>query len=146
MNVPKCVTVALVVIVSIGSVSAQSAPVGGCKSMTGHEASHDMRWMGSGILLAPRRAIKLSNLKWELPVLAATVVMVNVADTPASRQINNVHAENVANTFSNIGLYSELAVRRSLRGRLRRASRQHPHCRPGSPRGGWFGRGDRQRF
>lgn len=81
-----------------------------CKSTTGHEVSHDMRWMGSGILLGPRRAVKLSNIKWELPVVAATAFMVNVADTPASRQIDDVHVENAANTFSNIGLYSELGL------------------------------------
>ena len=92
------------------SSGAQNLPSDDCKSMTGHEASHDMRWMGSGVILAPRRAVKLSNLKWELPVLAATFVMVNFGDTPASRQINNLHMENVANTFSNVGLYSELGL------------------------------------
>ena len=103
---------ALVVLLSFGLLGSSPAQTlyHDCKSTTEHEASHDMRWMGSGILLAPRRAVKLSNLKWELPVLAATAVMVNVADTPASRQIDNVHVEHAANTFSNIGLYSELGL------------------------------------
>ena len=104
------VALLLLLTLGLGSASAQTNPVGGCSSMTGHQASHDMRWMGSGVLLSPRRAFKLSNLKWELPVLAGAFVTVNYVDTPASRQINNVHMENVANTFSNIGLYSELGL------------------------------------
>lgn len=103
---------AIVLVLSFGLLGSSSAQTlyRDCKSTTGHQVSHDMRWMGSGILLAPRRAVKLSNIKWELPVLAATAVMVNVIDTPASRQIDNVHVENIANTFSNIGLYSELGL------------------------------------
>ncbi len=102
----------LVLVLSFGLVGSASSQnlYHDCKSTTGHEVSHDMRWMGSGILLSPRRAVKLSNLKWELPALAGTAVMVNVVDTPASRRINNLHMENVANTFSNVGLYSELGL------------------------------------
>lgn len=103
---------ALVLVLSFGLLGSSSAQTlyHDCKSTTGHEISHDMRWMGSGILMSPRYAIKRSNLKWEIPALAGVVVMVNVVDTPASRRINNVHMENVANTFSNIGLYSELGM------------------------------------
>ncbi len=102
----KRAALALVLSLGVGSATAQMD----CKSATGHELSHDMRWMGSGVLLSPRRAVKLSNLKWELPALAGTAVMVNVVDTPASRQINDTHMEHVANTFSNVGLYSELGL------------------------------------
>ncbi len=94
-------------IASVGIVSAQKVYDGGCKRGTTHQFSGDMQWMASGVVLAPRRLIKPSNLKWEIPVLAATAVMVNVADTPASRQINNLRLERDANTFSNIGVASE---------------------------------------
>jgi hypothetical protein len=94
----------------ISSGAAQSTYDGTCKGDTEHQLSHDMRWMGSGVILAPRRAIKLSNLRWEIPVLAATVLLVNYGDTPSSRAIDNTHVENAANTFSNIGQYSELGL------------------------------------
>ena len=98
----------------LGLITSVQAQTDGCKSATGHQASHDMRWMGSGVLLAPRRAVKLSNIKWELPVLAATVLMVNYGDTPASRRIDNVHVENAANRFSNIGEYTEWGLAGAL--------------------------------
>jgi hypothetical protein len=113
MGVPvfrRALFVLLLIVGLIGSGNAQSTYDGDCKSDSEHQLSHDMRWMGSGVILAPRRAIKLSNLKWEIPVVAATSLLVNYGDTPASRAIDNTHAENAANTFSNIGEYSELGL------------------------------------
>ena len=106
--------IVLPVALVLALITSGQAQTDGCKSATGHQASHDMRWMGSGVLLAPRRAVKLSNIKWELPVLAATVLMVNYGDTPASRQIDNIHVENAANRFSNIGEYSEWGLAGAL--------------------------------
>lgn len=94
----------------VGSGVAQSTYDGSCKGDTAHQLSHDMRWMGSGVILSPRRAIKLSNLKWEIPVVAATALLVNYGDTPASRAIDNTHVEHAANTFSDIGQFSELGL------------------------------------
>ena len=101
----KIVSLLVVLCCLIASGVAQTS--GGCVSATEHQVSHDMRWMGRGILLAPKHAIKPSNLKWEIPVVVGTALMVNVGDNPSSRRINNTHEENVANTFGNIGLYSE---------------------------------------
>ncbi len=110
----KLLSILVTLFVLAGVAAPQTGSDGGCKSATGHQVSHDMRWMGSGILLAPKRAIKPSNLKWEIPVVAATAVMVNVGDNPTSTRINNTHEENVANTFGNIGLYSEWGLAGAL--------------------------------
>ena len=108
--------IALILLLIPGVSSGQAAPSTGCAAATGHQLSHEMRWMGSGILLSPRRAAKVSNLKWEIPAVAGIAVMVNFVDTPASRKIDNIHLENAANTFSNIGEYSELGLAAALYG------------------------------
>jgi PAP2 superfamily len=99
---------ALVLVLTLGlmgSGEAQTSSDANCTSATGQQLSHDMRWMGRGILLAPKHAIQPGNLKWEIPVVAATALMINYGDTPASRQIQNIHVENAANRFSDIGQY-----------------------------------------
>lgn len=100
--------------VLVGSSAAQLPADMGCKAATGHQLSHDMRWMGKGIVLAPKHAIKPSNLLWELPVVAGTALMVNYGDNPTSRTINNTHEETAANRFGNIGLYSEWGLAGAL--------------------------------
>jgi hypothetical protein len=86
----------------------------GCKAATGHQLSHDMRWMGRGIVLAPKHALKPGNLMWEIPVVAGTAFMVNVGDNPTSRTISSTQEQKVANRFGDIGLYSEWGLAGAL--------------------------------
>ena len=110
----KLASLLVFVFVLVGSAVAQTGGDSGCKSVSGHQLSHDMRWMGKGIVLAPKHAIKPSNLKWEIPVVAATAFMVNVGDNPTSRTINDTHEEQVSNRFGDVGLYSEWGLAGAL--------------------------------
>jgi membrane-associated phospholipid phosphatase len=96
----------LALVLTLATLGQAQQPPDNCKAATVREFSHDMRRMGSGVLLAPKHAIQPGNLKWEIPAVAATVLMVNYGDTPASRQIQNTHVENAANRFSNVGLWT----------------------------------------
>lgn len=59
---------------------------------------------------APRNAIRPGNLKWELPIAAATGVLIAEGDQPAADRIQGASIQNLSRRWSNIGLYSELAV------------------------------------
>jgi membrane-associated phospholipid phosphatase len=78
-----------------------------CLSNTNHELRQDGSWLWRGIVEAPRNVIRPRNLKWELPIVAATGVLIATGDTPASRLIQNPSLQRQANRWSNIGLWTE---------------------------------------
>jgi hypothetical protein len=86
-------------------VSAASAQ---CLGKTGGQLRHDGRWMWRGIMEAPANAVRPRNLKWELPIVAATGVLIATGDTPASRLIQSPSLQRQAGRWSNIGLAVEL--------------------------------------
>jgi hypothetical protein len=58
----------------------------------------------------PRNAIRPHNLKWELPIAAATGLLIAEGDQPAADRIQGKPIQTLARRWSNIGLYSELAI------------------------------------
>jgi len=63
---------------------------------------------GHGLKSVPRSAVRPSNLKWELPILAATGVLIAKVDRPADNRIQSMSLQQTAGRWSNIGLGIEL--------------------------------------
>jgi len=82
-----------------------------CLSNTSTELRRDGRTLWTGVLEAPRNAIRPRNLKWELPIAAATGVLIATGDAPASRVISSHSTlQRQADRFSTVGLAIELAA------------------------------------
>jgi membrane-associated phospholipid phosphatase len=52
--------------------------------------------------------VRVSNLKWELPILAATGILIAEADRPADNRIQSKSLQQVAGRWSNVGIGLEL--------------------------------------
>ncbi len=63
---------------------------------------------GHGLKAAPRSAVRPRNLKWELPILAATGVLIAKVDRPADNRIQSMSLQQTAGRWSNIGLGLEI--------------------------------------
>jgi len=63
---------------------------------------------GHGLKAVPRDAVRPSNLKWELPIFAATGVMIAKVDRPADNRIQSKSLQQTAGQWSNVGLGLEL--------------------------------------
>ncbi len=63
---------------------------------------------GHGLKAVPRGAVRPSTLKWELPILAATGVMIARVDRPADNRIQSRSLQQIAGQWSNVGLGLEL--------------------------------------
>ena len=63
---------------------------------------------GRGLKAVPRSVVRPSNLKWELPILAATGVMIAKVDRPAANRIQSKSLQQTAGRWSNVGLGLEL--------------------------------------
>jgi len=74
----------------------------------GHESWNEARQFGSGLKAAPRGMIRPRNLAWELPILAATGVMIAKVDRPADNRIQSISLQQTAGLWSNVGLGIEL--------------------------------------
>jgi|GEM_PF-727709 len=61
-----------------------------------------------GLKAVPRSAVRPSNLEWELPILAATGVMIARVDQPADNRIQSKSLQQTAGQWSNVGLGLEL--------------------------------------
>ncbi len=86
-----------------------AATDGGCSI---HEFGRDT-WteasqFGHGLKAVPRSAVRPSNLKWELPILAATGVLIAKVDRPADNRIQSMSLQQTAGRWSNIGLGLEI--------------------------------------
>ena len=73
-----------------------------------HETWSETTQFGHGLKAAPRAAIRPRNLLWELPVLAATGVMIAKVDRPADNRIQSRSLQQTARLWSNVGLGMEL--------------------------------------
>jgi hypothetical protein len=105
----------LAVLISLSLfVTAQAqehAPADGCGlSRTAHEALSHGEYFVHGVGMAPRNAVRPDNLKWELPIGAATGLLIAEADQPAANRIRSVDFQNLAGRWSNIGLITEIAA------------------------------------
>jgi membrane-associated phospholipid phosphatase len=75
---------------------------GPCVSATAHDFGRDMEQVGSGLKAAPRNAVRLNNLAWELPIAAATGVLISSVDTPAARRVRSQEVAQRTNDASNV--------------------------------------------
>lgn len=63
-----------------------------------------------GLEHIPRNAIRPENLKWELPIVSATGLLIAEADQPAAKRIQSQSLQHLAREWSNIGLASEFGT------------------------------------
>lgn len=73
-----------------------------------HETWSEAVQFGDGVKAAPRGAIRPGNLKWELPIAAATGVLIAEVDRPAANRIQSKSLQQTAATWSNVGLGLEI--------------------------------------
>lgn len=71
---------------------------------------HTASTLGHGLIAAPRNAIRPANLAWELPIAAATGLLVAEADTSINNRIQSPSFVNDSTRGSNIGLGIELGA------------------------------------
>ncbi len=63
---------------------------------------------GHGLKTVPHSAVRPRNLQWELPILAATGVLIAKVDRPADNRIQSLSLQQTAGRWSNIGLGLEI--------------------------------------
>ncbi|HZR58806.1 MAG TPA: phosphatase PAP2 family protein [Terriglobales bacterium] len=86
----------------------QTPEPSGCGGIIGRLPG-DAASFGHGMLMAPRNAIRPANLKWELPIIAATGVLIGTGiDTHVANHIHSASLVNNSARASNIGLGLEL--------------------------------------
>jgi len=86
------------------------APVaGGCKQVAG-QLPQAASTFGRGLAMAPRDAVRPSNLKWELPIAAATGLLIVSVDNHLNNHIRSASFAQDAARGSNVGLGIELGA------------------------------------
>ncbi len=73
-----------------------------------HETRTEASEFGHGLKAVPRSVVRPGNLKWELPILAATGVLIAKADRPAANRIQSRSLQQIAGRWSNVGLGLEI--------------------------------------
>ena len=90
--------------------SAQTLSEGPCgPSQFTHDTLSEAGSLGHGLTQVPKAMIRPKNLAWELPVAAATGLLITKVDQPADRRINSPSLERTAGRWSNIGWGMEFA-------------------------------------
>jgi membrane-associated phospholipid phosphatase len=92
------------------AVRAQTAVAPCSFSSATHDLGHDAKSLARGIVHAPRNALRKENLAWELPIGAATGIMIAKVDRPAADRIQSKSLQDVSGTWSNVGLGMELGA------------------------------------
>lgn len=87
---------------------AQSNGSGCGVSETAGQVFGHGRQLLMGIQNAPRNAIRKENLKWELPLAAATGLLIASGDQPAADRVQSTSIQHLARRWSNVGLAVEL--------------------------------------
>jgi len=82
---------------------------GGCRQIMG-QLPHAASTFGRGLVSAPRNAIRPDNLKWELPIAAATGLLIATSDDHINNHIRSPSFVNASVRGSNIGLGIELGA------------------------------------
>ena len=70
----------------------------------GRDTWSEASQFGHGLKAVPRSSVRPGNLKWELPILAATGVLIAKVDRPADNRIQSTSLQQTAGRWSNIGL------------------------------------------
>jgi membrane-associated phospholipid phosphatase len=82
---------------------------GGCRQIAG-QLPRTASTFGHGLATAPRNAIRTSNLKWELPIAAATGLLIASGDDHINSHIQSLSFARAAARGSNVGLGIELGA------------------------------------
>jgi membrane-associated phospholipid phosphatase len=82
---------------------------GGCRQIAG-QLPRAVSTFGHGLAMAPRNTIRPSNLKWELPIAAATGLLIASVDDHVNSHIHSPSFAQAASRGSNVGLGIELAT------------------------------------
>jgi membrane-associated phospholipid phosphatase len=82
---------------------------GGCRQIAG-QLPHAACTFGHGLTMAPRNAMRPSNLKWELPIAAATGLLIASSDDYINSHIKSVSFAQASSRGSNVGLGIELGA------------------------------------
>ena len=95
--------------IAAGATNVPSLDQSACGvSGVAHDLGNDAKQFGTGLKQLPRAAIRPANLAWELPIGAATGVLIAKVDRPAADRIQSRDLINTASTWSNVGLGAEL--------------------------------------
>jgi hypothetical protein len=89
--------------------SDSTPDTGGCKQVAG-QLPQAASTFGRGLAMAPRDAVRPSNLKWELPIAAATGLLIVSVDGHVNNHIHSPSFVQDASRGSNIGLGIELGA------------------------------------
>src|SRR5258708_28054798 len=73
-----------------------------------HDTWSETSQFGHGLKAVPRSAVRPSDLEWELPILAATGIMIAKVDRPADNRIQSSSLQQTAGQWSNVGLGLEI--------------------------------------
>jgi membrane-associated phospholipid phosphatase len=92
--------------------ATQSEPdldAGGCRQVAS-QLPQAASTFGRGLAVAPRDAVRPSNLKWELPIAAATGLLIVSVDNHVNNHIRSASFAQDAARGSNVGLGIELGA------------------------------------
>ena len=73
-----------------------------------HQTWSEGTQFSRGLTTVPRNSVRPSNLRWELPILAATGILIAKVDRPADNRIQSKSLQDLAGRWSNIGLGMEI--------------------------------------
>jgi len=73
-----------------------------------HQTLTEAKTFGHGLKDVPRNLFRPSNLKWELPILAATGILIAEVDRPAANRIQSLDMQRLAGRWSDAGLGMEI--------------------------------------
>ncbi len=113
MRLHTILVTVLALLLSTGIVPTAQAQNGASATGCGEIAMRlpgDLVKVGRGLAMAPRNAIRPRNLRWELPVAAASGILISSVDLSASRRIQSLPFQNDAIRGSNIGIGIELGT------------------------------------
>ena len=102
--------IVLLLCLGVPSGLAQSVASGCNASATTHQVFSHAGPLLRGIEHAPRNAIRPGNLKWELPIAAATGVLIVEGDQPMADRIQGRSIQHLARLWSNVGLGTEIGA------------------------------------
>jgi len=108
----KCGLTLLLVLCTARAWAAQEPGAdgdGGCRQIVS-QFSHAASTFGHGLASAPRDAFRLRNLKWELPIAAATGLLIATSDNHINNHIQSAAFANASTQGSNVGLGFELGT------------------------------------
>jgi membrane-associated phospholipid phosphatase len=104
-----CRLLLAIALCTVASAAAQT-PAGSdgrCREIAG-QLPHAVSTFGHGLAAAPRNAVRWSNLRWELPIAAATGLLIASGDQHFNNHIQSPWFVQAATVGSNVGLGIEL--------------------------------------